>query len=432
MRVNMPRAVNWQRVLLLLAAAGFLFAAVVLRLSFFAFALWALAAVSIVAYVMAWSALDGLTTERHVTARDVEIDEDIVVTVAVRNEKPLPTIWLVTEDILPRGLEAAGTWARAVLLMPYASTRLQYRLRCARRGYYRLGPVLFETGDFFGLNRRFATGEDARYVTVYPKVVPLERYGIPTSRPMGETVVKRRLVEDPTRLAGVREYRHGDPLRRIHWKASARTGELHSRVFEYSTLVGANIILDFGRDAWDGERERAELAVTAVASVAAHLTDRRQQVGLVTNGGDASDIMPEETGRISAPTRRRIYQALADREHTERLSPVRIPVRRGEHNLHLIMRSLARLRLSDALSLPELIDEEHEGWPREATALAIVPGVSREVLTRLVELRNCGFTVAVLVIRNEANFGQVRGMLEAEGIRPMHVASEEELGAISL
>jgi len=419
-------------VVLLVAAVGFLFAAVVMQLSFFAFALYALGAVSLVAYLMTWSALDGLQAERHTSARDAEIGEDLIVTVAVRNNKALPTIWLVTEDMVPRGLEVAGTWARAVLLMPFAATRLQYRLRCARRGYFRVGPVLFETGDFFGLNRRFATGANAHYVTVYPRVVPLQKYGIPTSRPMGETVVKRRLVEDLTRLAGVREYRTGDPLRRIHWKATARTGRLHSRVYEYSTMIGANIILDFGRGSWQDGPERAELAVTAAASIAAHLTDRKQQVGLVTNGGDASDIMPRETERLTAPTRPRIYQMLVDREQTDRLTPVRIPVRRGEHNLRLIMRSLARLRLSDALTFRQLIEEEYEGWPREATVLAIVPGVSRELFARLAVLRSSGFTVAVMIIDNESNYGRVRGMLEAEGILPMHVRSEVELGAVGL
>ncbi len=428
----MTRTINWQRIILLVAAAGFLFAAVIMKLSFFAFALYALGAVSLAAYAMTHTALDRLQTERHVTTHDLEIGEDLIVTVAVRNQKALPTIWLVAEDIIPRGLEAAGTWARADLLMPFASTRLQYRLRCTRRGFFRIGPTLFESGDFFGLNRRFATGQDAAYVTVYPKVIPLAQYAIPTSRPMGETVVKRRLVEDPTRLAGVREYRTGDPLRRIHWRATARTGTLHSRVYEYSTLVGANIILDFRREAWGESRERAELAVTAAASIASHIADRRQQVGFVSNGGDASDIMPDEIERMTAPTRPRIYQLLAEREQTDRLTPVRIPVRRGEHNLRLIMRSLARLRMTDALSFGELISEEYETWPREATALAIVPGISREILPHLVEMRNAGFTVAVMIVSNEANYAQVRGLLEAEGIRPIHIRDEVELGGISL
>jgi hypothetical protein len=155
-------------------------------------------------------------------------------------------------------------------------------------------------------------------------------------------------------------------------------------------------------------------------------------VGLVSNGGDASDIMPEETDRVSASTRPRIYQLLAEREQTDRLTPLRIPVRRGEHNLQLMLRSLARLRMTDALSFAELIDEEYETWPREATALAIIPRLTRELLPRLVELRNSGFTVAVMIIDNEENFRSARGMLEGEGIRPIHVRDERELAAISL
>jgi len=424
---------SWQRTVLAVAAVGFLFAAVVMRLSFFAFALYALAALSVISYLMTWSALDRLETERHCTRRDVEIGESIVVTVSVRNQKALPTLWLVSEDLVPRGLKAAGTFARATLLMPFASCRLRYRLDCSRRGYFRIGPVLFETGDFFGLNRRFATGAQPHYLTVYPRAVPLEEYAIPTYRPLGETVVRRRLLEDPTRLAGVREYRTGDPLRRIHWKATARTGELHSRLYEASTLIGANLILDFGRAAWaDGDPERAELAVTAVASIAAHLVDRKQQVGLVTNGGDASDVMPEQPERVEAPTRQRVHQLLRDRERSDRLSPVRIPVRRGEHQLRLIMRALARLRLSDALTCAQLIAEEYEAWPREASTILIVPGISPELLSETVRLRNSGFTVVLIIIDNLGSFGRVRGALEAEGVRALHIASEADLNVISL
>lgn len=424
---------SWQRAVLVVVAIGCLFAAVVMRVSFFAFALYALGALSVVSYVMTWSALDGLETERHSTRRDVETGESIVVTVSVRNQKALPTLWLVAEDLVPRGLKASGTYARATLLMPFASCRLRYRLDCSRRGYFRIGPALFETGDFFGLNRRFATGANPHYITVYPRVVPLEKYAIPTFRPLGETVVRRRLLEDPTRLAGVREYRTGDPLRRIHWKATARTGELHSRLYEASTLLGANLVLDFGRAAWEeGGEERPELAVTTVASIASHLADRKQEVGLVTNGGDASDVMPEHPERVEARTRQRVHQLLRDRERSERLSPVRIPVRRGEHQVRLIMRALARLRLSEALTIGELIAEEYQGWPREASTVLIVPGMSADLLTAAVRLRNSGFTVVVIVIDNAPSFARARGALEAEGVRALHIGGEADLNVISL
>ena len=79
-----------------------------------------------------------------------------------------------------------------------------------------------------------------------------------------------RLYEDPTRIAGVRRYEAGDPLNRVHWRATARTGVLHSKVYEPSTVVGVTLLLDFHIAAHDPRHEpvRSELAITAAASIA--------------------------------------------------------------------------------------------------------------------------------------------------------------------
>ena len=54
-----------------------------------------------------------------------------------------------------------------------------------------------------------------------------------------------RLFEDPTRIAGVRAYERGRSAQPRHWRATARTGLLHSKVYEPSTVAGATILLDF-------------------------------------------------------------------------------------------------------------------------------------------------------------------------------------------
>ena len=84
-------------------------------------------------------------------------------------------------------------------------------------------------------------GSEPHFVLVYPKVVPLEGYDLASRRPIGEVLLTHRLFEDPTRIAGVRGYEPGDPLNRIHWKATARTGSLHSKIHEPSTLSGATV-----------------------------------------------------------------------------------------------------------------------------------------------------------------------------------------------
>src|SRR5207302_1065419 len=84
----------------------------------------------------------------------------------------------------------------------------------------------------------------------------------------------------------------GDPLNRVHWRATARTGQLHSKIHEPSTLSGATVLLDFHQAGYHarGEPFRSELAVVAAVSLANAVYEMGQQVGLVTNGRDAAAI----------------------------------------------------------------------------------------------------------------------------------------------
>jgi len=88
------------------------------------------------------------------------------------------------------------------------------------------------------------------FLLVYPEVVPLEGFELASRRPIGEVRISHRLYEDPTRIAGVRRYETGDPLNRIHWRATARTGQFHCKVYEPSCIVGATLLLDFHEAAY--------------------------------------------------------------------------------------------------------------------------------------------------------------------------------------
>ena len=156
---------------------------------------------------------------------------------------------------------------------------------------------MVETGDLFGLHRRYRVLTAPHFLLVYPQVVPLEGFELASRRPIGEVRISHRLYEDPTRIAGVRRYEAGDPLNRIHWRVTARTGQFHSKLYEPSCVVGATILaLDFNQAAYDPHHEpyRSELAVTAAASLANAVYELDQQIGLVTNGRDAADRIRQE------------------------------------------------------------------------------------------------------------------------------------------
>ncbi len=154
--------------------------------------------------------------------------------------------------------------------------------QCNRRGYYQIGPLVLETGDLFGLHRRYRVATEPHFLLVYPQVIPLSGYDVASRRPIGEIRLQHRLYEDPTRIGGVRRYEAGDPLNRVHWRATARTGVLHSKVYEASTIAGATMLLDFHQASHPAKDEpyRSELAITAAASLANSVYEMGQQIGL--------------------------------------------------------------------------------------------------------------------------------------------------------
>src|SRR5262249_20412066 len=108
-------------------------------------------------------------------------------------------------------------------------------LKPLARGYYRFGPARLASSDLFGFFPVEREDETRNAIIVYPRLYTLPELGLPAERPFGERRGFDRLFEDPARPSGLRDYRPGDSLRRIDWKASARSQALQSRVYEPSS-----------------------------------------------------------------------------------------------------------------------------------------------------------------------------------------------------
>jgi uncharacterized protein (DUF58 family) len=276
-----------------------LLAALLLDSGLLAYAMYVLLGVLIVSRLLARAWVGKLSATRTCDATTAEIGQRVSVAVTIRNAAALPVPWVLLEDLLPRAalltraprLKIKGQRIQLRMIPGRGETTLTYQLTCLMRGYYQIGPLLMESGDLFGLHRRFRAEAAPHFLLVYPKVVPLEGYDLASRRPIGDIRLSHRLYEDPTRIAGVRPYEAGDPLTRVHWRATARTGALHSKVYEPSTLAGATLLLDFHTAGYHGRGEpfRSELAVTAAASLAHAVYQMGQQIGFISNGRDAAD-----------------------------------------------------------------------------------------------------------------------------------------------
>ena len=274
------------------------------NLGLLVYAMYALLGAMFVSRLMTRAWVEHLEGERRCNRDSCNVGEMVAVIVSVKNEGKLPVAWLLMEDLLPREalvhrppkIKVHGSRLQLSMLRHGGTKTYPYQLEFKQRGYYQIGPLVLETGDLFGLHRRWRTGADPHFVLVYPEVVPLEGYDVASRRPIGEVRMTHRLFEDPTRISGVRAYQAGDPLNRVHWRATARTGQLHSKVYEPSSIAGSTILLEFNEGAFEpgSEPYRSELGVTAAASLANALYQMNQQVGLVTNGRDAADRIRRE------------------------------------------------------------------------------------------------------------------------------------------
>lgn len=409
------------------AAIVILIIALVLQLGMVAYAMYALLGVILVSRWLTnrWSS--SLTAERELTRVEVDTGDAVAVHARVKNLGRLPIAWTLLEDLLPRralihnppNLKVSGRRVTLSSILPGATKTVMYQMKCNRRGYYQIGPLVMETGDLFGLHRKYRVLTKPTFLTVMPQVIPLDGYDIASKRPLGEVQLTHRLYEDPTRHAGVREYQPGDPLNRVHWGATARTGALHSKIYEPSTVAGATLLLDFHEASHPKKHEpiRSELAITTANSIAHYLYDMGQQVGMITNARDAADRVRELGWDYDLRSRNAAKKSAAMMSESDRLRPQVYEPGRGPENLRRLQLALARAELTDGLRFDRLVSETACRLPRDATVIAILQTVEEQDAVVLGNLRRQGYAVtAILNVFEVYDYTEAAKPLLAEGI----------------
>ena len=163
------------------------------------------------------------------------------------------------------------------------STEAAYRLPTSRRGVYSVGPLVASVTDPFGLAETSVTlSENERFI-VYPRIEQV--LPMPGSANREARMGSRQASQVPVGMdfRGLREYEVGDDLRRVHWRSTARTGELMLRQDEMPWETRSTILLDTRPAAHHAES--FERAVEIAASLATAMCTGRRMVRFLTTGG---------------------------------------------------------------------------------------------------------------------------------------------------
>lgn len=416
-----------------LAAAGALALAFMLQSPYMVFAVYAFLLLVALAHVSSLAWLSGLDCTRVLSRDTVMQGEEVSVRVHVENRRGWPIPWIFLEDYHPLDFPRTGQNKRLAFLMPGRSVTLEYRLRCPRRGYHRIGPLLMESGDLFGLQRRFRTGVRQDYVSVLPTVAYIETFNIATRRPQGPVRLSNRIYVDPTRISNIREYQPGDPLNTIHWKATARTGTLHVKTHEPSSVIGGTLVLDLHGDSYkpDRKEERMELAITTAASIAYLLQLSGEQVGMITNARDAAEAAEYDVAERETLSRQEVDAEVAGEREGTRISPLCVETARSPFQAQQIIENLARVLPTDGLDGMGLVMSQYHRLPRDATLMVVAPIITDRMALALGAIRLAGFQITVFLIMDQPAYLEAAAFLAPHNIPVFHIEHERSLHEIS-
>ncbi|MHB8104856.1 MAG: DUF58 domain-containing protein, partial [Dehalococcoidales bacterium] len=323
---------------------------------------------------------------RRLSHTQVFFGEEVIYEIEVSNRKPLPLPWLKIEDELPEKLillkgkaspshEDRVTLTNIFPIGMYNRVKRRFPIKCPQRGAFIFGPTRLQSGDLFGFFRRDMVINKLDYLLVYPRLVPLEKLGIPSQQLFGDIRLRHHLFQDPVLTAGVREYVSGDALKRIHWKSTARLNRLQTKIYEPTTTIDISIFLDvrtLKAPLWGSSYQLQELGIITAAALSQHALNAGFRVGLYVN-------------QIT-----RFSQGL-----------VMVPPSQHPDQLQRILEALAQLHQVETISATRYIRQEAAGLPWGSTLVVISAQPDEKLLATLLDLRRVGRSVTLIVVGSE-------------------------------
>ena len=315
-----------------------------------------------IGYGWAWLNLRGLDVRLTRLGNRGRVGEFLEGQIQLINRSRLPKSWLeVTEDT---DLDDPGGRTVALVKGQVRSFRIETYL--SRRGIYRTGRVRVTARDPFGLFRLTRSFLNEQFYTVLPQTIPLPDLDRRFANLPSDSAFSRRTPAITPESSTIRDYAHGDSLRRIHWPYTARMNRLMVKEFDIGVSAQAWVLLDMERRSHFGEApdNTEELAVTVAASLVQHWDETAVPVGLAANSSELWTLKPD----------------------------------RRPAQLGILMETLAGLRADGFLPLERFIYDLRPQLSGFNTLMVITSSRRPEWTSALVGLRRQGINVAVCYV----------------------------------
>ena len=298
--------------------------------------------------------------------------QDIELQLRIRNRMIIPVPYFTVTDAHGQLFTRSDNWL--VNLGPFEEKVLTYTVQGQRRGEYALGPVMVQGSGPLGLFAWQRRVDLPGSVVVYPTIHRLDllyRQGLPS----GSLHIDNKMYEDVTQFRSLREYVAGDDMKRINWKASAKTDKLFTMEFDSTLYFPVLAVLNFCRDDFPSRQRESliERAAEVAASVPFYYTQLKQEIGLVSTGN-----LPGEDGYATAPIKAGYGHAQGILELISKLGPV-----------------------DGHADLNALLYESGIGVPMGTKVIVVSPPLNQSQADVLIAARRRGMNLLILQIESQ-------------------------------
>ena len=354
-------------------------------------------------------------------------NEKIEVIIKIENNSFLPILWLKFKEFLPNKLTILEE-QHLSYFKAGEKKEWRFNLKAKKRGFYKIGPLKWEIGDFLGYELTRGELKELE-VYIYPKILNLEELGLASRLPFGNSKWPQPIYKDPYKTAGIREYQPADRLNQIHWKASAKTGELKSRQNESTVSIDTALVLNMSQEDYGLKflERKTELAVTAAASMAYYLnrvghsfkflsnaviegTDweefnaYQQKINTKNKSGERSGLEVEksvntlesEADNVNNPNEIESDSAAAANFN----SYLKLPSGSGDAHLQELLELLARVEISKADNFLSLLTDELDlAWG--GTLIIFTDKDDSELIQVVENLLRRGYNIKIMILGDE-------------------------------
>ncbi len=377
-----------------------------------------IAAIMVLSFIWTWLSLRGISLRRSTRTRRSQVGRVFAESFAVRKTGLLPKLWLEIRDhsTLP------GHYAShiAPTLLGGREYTWEVETVCATRGEFQLGPLTVLCGDPFGLFRSTRRVGATDRLMVYPMTVELNRVILPVGFLSGGDAQRQLTHQVTTNASSIRDYVPGDSINRIHWRSTARTGDIMVKEFELDPLVDIWLFSDFSAASLveDPAYKRASRHGSFIPSPA-RIPPSTEEYGAIIAASLAKHFIDDErvVGYAAYIPYRQIFQP-----------------DRGNRQLTRIFQALAGARSTSNLSLREVLSLETHQFTRGTTVMIITSSLQQEWIHEAQVLIRRGIRPICVFIdphsfNQQLDSSSMRGMLQLAKIPTIIVSKDDDIAA---